>query len=106
MSEIYPMRAPGEYAGTGCDVKSCPRYARWYLTPYQMGEVKPILTCGTHLGVSLKGLRYQHQKAIVIQEIPGNWLKGSSEYAMVNGEVQSMHMTADDSPQRKKRVAA
>ena len=85
MAEIYPLRASGELAGRKCDQKKCPRYARWAVSSMGM-FTPPSLSCGQHLSVIIKGLRYTNQKAVIVQEIPGNWLGNGAELAAKNGE--------------------
>ena len=85
MAEIYPLRASGDLAGRKCDQKKCPRYARWAITPMGM-PIPPARACGLHLSVIIKGVRYTHGKAVIVQEIPGNWLGNGAELAARNGE--------------------
>lgn len=92
MAEIYPMKASGEYAGAKCSVKNCPRYGRYLLQPINAVNGKR-LACGTHLGPIVKGIMYTDSKAVVIQEVPGNWLANGGEMAEVNGELRRVHIS-------------
>ena len=72
MSEVYPLRASGEYAGTYCIVNGCPSYARVVLSVMgEPGTAKAV--CARHLPVMVRTLLLTARKALVVQAVPGNW---------------------------------
>lgn len=87
MAEIYAKRAPGDFAGSKCGVDTCNFFARFTCTPYN--EAGPrIGVCGSHIPVIIKGMMLTHGKAVVIQEVPGNW--GHNEKAVINGKMHTV----------------
>jgi len=72
VSEIYPLRASGEWAGTKCPVETCKKYARFVVIPVgQPDESKG--TCANHLAAFTRTAHLLTGKAVVTQEVPGNW---------------------------------
>ena len=70
----YPLRAAGDYAGTKCPVKTCTRYARFVVTPLG-ADGQASGTCAHHLAVISRTLMLITSRALVTQEVPGNWGK-------------------------------
>lgn len=86
MAEVYPLKAPGQWAGADCEVKSCTNYARFLANPMgQPGDEKAF--CGHHLSPGIKGLEALHGKAVVVQEVPGRY---GNELVVFEGQVVSL----------------
>lgn len=74
MAEVYRMKAAGHWAGERCVVKKCTNYARFVASPFNTPGMGTGF-CGHHLSSGCKGLMALERKAIVVQEVPGNWGK-------------------------------
>lgn len=74
MAEVYRMKAAGHWAGEKCIVKKCTNYARFVLSPFNTTSMG-IGVCGHHQSSATKGLFALERKAVVCQEVPGNWGK-------------------------------
>lgn len=92
MAEVYPMRASGEYAGMLCEIKKCSLYARYTVTPVGLTGHVRHLCCGQHLPVICKGVMYESNHAVVVQEVPGNWFRNGNELAAFDGVIRSVHL--------------
>lgn len=73
MPEVYRYKAPGHWAGEKCVIKKCTNYARFVLQPFNDATVKPEGYCGHHISTGAKGMQAITHKALVVQEVPGNW---------------------------------
>lgn len=91
MAEVYPMRSPGEYAGSLCGINRCKNYAQFAIQPFNNGIHRAKVSCGHHVSVMIKGLWLEHGKAVVIQEIPGNWFQSGQTLVEHNGEIVHVH---------------
>lgn len=89
MSEIYPRRASGEWAGAYCTVKRCPRYARFVVIPYGRADGKKG-ACGAHVGPVLRAVHVQTWLPAIVQEVPGAWRK---EAIVIDGEMRELAPT-------------
>lgn len=72
MSETYPLRAPGDYAGTKCQLKVCPKYSRFLVFPTEKPDDAKAV-CAIHLAAVVRTMHLLTGQAVIIQEIPGNW---------------------------------
>lgn len=70
--EVYPLRAPGAYAGTKCPVKVCKKYARFVVMPVGKPDAARG-TCAIHLAAFIRTMQLLTGQAAVVQEVPGNW---------------------------------
>ncbi len=69
---VYPLRASGEYAGTKCQLKNCPKYARFLAIP--MGQPDDARAmCANHVAAFIRTMHLLTGKSVVIQEVPGKW---------------------------------
>lgn len=73
MPEVYRYKAPGHWAGEKCEVKKCSNYCRFVVQPFNDATIKPVGYCGHHLSSGIKGMQAITHKAVVTQEVPGNW---------------------------------
>lgn len=86
MAEVYPYKAPGQWAGSDCTVKTCTNYARFLALVVGERDVE-VPTCGHHLSPVTKGLYAMYARAVVVQEIPGPW---RAELVVHEGRVVSL----------------
>lgn len=73
MSETYPVKADGQYAGTYCEVnkpKACVNQAKFTVAGFGLNGHRTVV-CGHHLAVAVRGVQILEGRAAVIQEIPG-----------------------------------
>ena len=68
--EAYPLRAPGELAGSFCTIRKCPNQSRFYVFASSNGG-SGISVCGHHIPNALKGIHLIYQVGVIVQEIPG-----------------------------------
>jgi hypothetical protein len=86
MAEIYPRRASGEWAGTFCTVKRCPKYARFVVSPYGRIDGRTG-ACGLHLAPVARAVHIRTGLPAIVQEVPGNWRK---EAIVIDGEMRDL----------------
>lgn len=86
MAEVYPLKAPGNWAGADCEVKECTNYARFVVSSRDVpGSEKAF--CGHHLSPGSKGMMALDARALVVQSVPGRY---GNELVVFEGKVVSL----------------